>query len=66
MTELFGSDTWSRRTEALKQDTGRKGKALFRPLRPALTGREEGPELKALLPLIGRAHAVNGLHGEIA
>jgi glutamyl/glutaminyl-tRNA synthetase len=40
--------------------------SLFRPLRLALTAREEGPELKALLPLIGRAHAVKRLHGEIA
>jgi glutamyl-tRNA synthetase len=66
VTEPFGSDTWSRWTEALKQSTGRKGKSLFRPLRLALTAREEGPELKALLPLIGRAHAVKRLHGEIA
>ena len=35
--------------------TGRKGRALFHPLRLALTGRESGPELAALLPLIGRA-----------
>jgi glutamyl-tRNA synthetase len=39
----------------VKQATGLKGKALFHPLRLALTGRESGPELTKLLPLIGRA-----------
>ncbi|MEI6161529.1 MAG: hypothetical protein WCP77_16970, partial [Roseococcus sp.] len=37
--------------------TGRKGKALFMPLRLALTGEDHGPDLKTLLPLIGRARA---------
>ena len=41
-------------TEALKAATGRRGRELFRPLRLALTGGDHGPELKALLPLIGR------------
>jgi len=36
----------------LKARTGRKGKALFMPLRIALTGRRDGPELAALLPAI--------------
>jgi len=40
--------------------------ALFHPLRLALTGREKGPELKALLPLIGRAHAAARLTGQAA
>lgn len=41
-------------TGALKTATGTKGKQLFMPLRLALTGRDKGPELAALLPLIGR------------
>lgn len=56
--EPFGADTWRAWTEALKSKTGRKGKALFHPLRMALTGCEKGPELAALLPLIGRARAL--------
>ena len=36
---------------------GRKGKALFHPLRLALTGEEQGPDLGTLLPLIGRERA---------
>lgn len=52
--------------EALKAATGRKGKALFGPLRLALTGREHGPELKHLLPLLGRERALARLRGETA
>jgi glutamyl-tRNA synthetase len=44
-------DVW---TNALKEMSGRKGRALFRPLRLALTGREDGPDLRSLLPLLGR------------
>jgi len=42
-------------TGAVAAATGRKGKALFKPLRLALTGREDGPELARLMPLIGSA-----------
>lgn len=52
--EPWGPQTWGAWTAALKQATGLKGRALFHPLRLALTGRESGPELAALLPLIGR------------
>ena len=45
--------TWKSWTEAVKNATGVKGKALFMPLRLALTGQEHGPELASLLPLIG-------------
>jgi glutamyl-tRNA synthetase len=49
---------WSQLTAALKQQTGRAGKALFLPLRRALTGRESGPEMATLLPLIGRDEGI--------
>lgn len=52
--EPFTENTWGQWTEALKAGTGRKGRALFMPLRLALTGLEHGPELKGLLPLMGR------------
>ena len=45
--------TWPRWTEALREASGRKGRALFHPLRLALTGEEQGPELRDLLPLMG-------------
>jgi glutamyl-tRNA synthetase len=49
---------WPALTSALKARTGRSGKSLFLPLRRALTGRDSGPEMAALLPLIGRDEAV--------
>ncbi|CUW38935.1 Glutamate--tRNA ligase 1(Glutamate-tRNA ligase, class Ib, bacterial/mitochondria,5-326) [Magnetospirillum sp. XM-1] len=64
--EPWDHATWGAWTEAVKQATGRKGKMLFHPLRLALTGRENGPELKTLLPLIGRERAVSRLSGRAA
>lgn len=52
--EPWDETTWSAWTESLKAASGRKGKALFQPLRLALTGLDHGPEMKRLLPLIGR------------
>ena len=49
----WDQNTWKGWTEAVKGATGRKGKDLFMPLRRALTGMDHGPELAALLPLIG-------------
>lgn len=48
----WGPDTWAKWTAAVKARTGRKGRALYRPLRLALTGRERGPEMAALMPLL--------------
>lgn len=50
----WSGDPWHALTEALKARTGRKGKALFLPLRQAITGRDHGPDMATLLPLIGR------------
>jgi glutamyl-tRNA synthetase len=58
--------TWVEWTAAIKTTTGAKGRALFHPLRMALTGRDTGPEMKALLPLIGRERAVARLAGQTA
>ena len=55
--EPWDGTTWKAWTDAIKSATGRKGKELFMPLRLALTGLDHGPELAALLPLIGRARA---------
>jgi nondiscriminating glutamyl-tRNA synthetase len=41
--------------ERLKVTTGAKGKALFMPLRLAITGLEHGPELVRAIPLLQRA-----------
>ncbi len=56
--EPWDTATWGAWTNAVKGATGAKGRALFHPLRLALTGRESGPELKTLLPFIGRARVL--------
>ncbi|MGB0960127.1 MAG: glutamate--tRNA ligase [Halocynthiibacter sp.] len=49
----FDGTTWKAWTTAVKEATGRKGKGLFMPLRKALTGQSHGPDMSALLPLLG-------------
>ena len=44
--------TWGEWTSAVKEATGRKGKSLFMPLRKAVTGRERGPDMASLMPLL--------------
>jgi glutamyl-tRNA synthetase len=53
--------TWGAWTAALKAQTAKSGKGLFLPLRLALTGQEHGPEMRVLLPLIGRERALERL-----
>ena len=50
--EPFDESTWSKWTEEVKQLTGRKGRQLFMPLRLALTGKERGPDMSKVLPLL--------------
>ncbi|PKP92267.1 MAG: glutamate--tRNA ligase [Alphaproteobacteria bacterium HGW-Alphaproteobacteria-16] len=57
----WASDPWHALTSALKDATGRKGRALFLPLRRALTGRDHGPDMAAMLPLIGRTRVLERL-----
>ncbi len=57
---------WSTWTSAIAAATGLKGRPLFMPLRKALTGLDHGPDMKKLLPLIGRERAARRLAGETA
>lgn len=52
---VWGDNPWTALTTVLKEATGRKGRALFLPLRQALTGMDHGPDMGELLPLIGEA-----------
>ena len=60
------ASTWGVWSAAIKEATGAKGRALFRPLRLALTGMEHGPEMGPLLALIGRDKAAKRLAGQTA
>jgi glutamyl-tRNA synthetase len=64
--EPWSEKIWDEWLAAIKPAANRKGRELFHPLRIALTARENGPELRALLPLMGRARASARLRGETA
>jgi len=56
--EPFDVDSWENWTSLITNKTGKKGKDLFMPLRIALTGKEKGPELRYLLPLLSKDYIV--------
>jgi len=56
-TLAWSDNPWGALTGALKEATGRKGKALFLPLRQALTGQNSGPDMGELLPVLGEETA---------
>jgi len=64
--EPWDQETWGAWTKAVAAETGAKGRGLFHPLRLALTAQEHGPELKKLLPLIGRDRSLARLEGKTA
>ena len=59
----LNAQSWTEWTGALKEKTGRKGKALFMPLRKALTGLDHGPEMNIILERIGYDRASKRLQG---
>jgi len=52
---------WTSLTEAVKAASGQKGRALFHPLRVAITGRDSGPEMAGLVERIGKDRVVRRL-----
>jgi glutamyl-tRNA synthetase len=62
----WSESPWPQLVARLKETSGRSGRSLFHPLRRALTGRDSGPEMVALLPLIGRGESVARLRSASA
>jgi glutamyl-tRNA synthetase len=62
----YDAQSWATFVDAVKEKTGAKGKALFKPLRQALTGLEHGPEMAPLFALIGPERAKARLLGKAA
>ncbi|MEO7276820.1 MAG: glutamate--tRNA ligase [Sphingomicrobium sp.] len=52
---------WKALTDAVKADTGAKGRDLFHPLRLALTGRGSGPEMAGMVAAMGKDRAIRRL-----
>jgi glutamyl-tRNA synthetase len=57
----WSAEPWRALTDELKRTSGKKGRELFHPLRLALTGRESGPEMAALLDRMGKDRALRRL-----
>jgi glutamyl-tRNA synthetase len=55
----YDATTWSAWTDAAKEASGRKGRALFAPLRRAVTGRTSGPEMADVMPLLQKKPRIN-------
>jgi glutamyl-tRNA synthetase len=64
--EPWNAETYGEWINKIKAKTTKKGRELFHPIRKALTAREDGPELKILLPEIGRERAYRRLKGQKA
>lgn len=62
----WANEPWRHLIDALKASSGRKGRGLFHPLRLALTGQDSGPEMAALLPIMGRERALDRLRRSAA
>ncbi len=64
--KIHEADTFKEWANILKEDSGRKGKSLFMPLRKALTAREDGPEMARVFELLPRNTAIERLKGKAA
>jgi len=59
--EEISLETWSKWTKLIGEQTGKKGKELFLPLRLALTGHEHGPDMKTIVSLLTREEILTRL-----
>jgi glutamyl-tRNA synthetase len=66
LPEVIDETLWPVWSNAVKEATGAKGKALFMPLRMMITGQAHGPDMATLAPMIGRERIVKRLRGETA
>jgi glutamyl-tRNA synthetase len=57
----WAAEPWRALAEATKAATGEKGRALFHPLRLAITGRDSGPEMAPLVKRIGKERTLRRL-----
>ncbi|MBL42564.1 MAG: glutamate--tRNA ligase [Rhodospirillaceae bacterium] len=64
--EEFDNSSWKIWTDLIKIKTGKKGKNLFMPLRLSITGKNFGPEMAKLLPLIGKDKIISRLSGNVS
>lgn len=61
--EEWDDQTWDKWVVTAKQRTKLSGAALFHPIRRAITGKSNGPQLKELFYLIGKERVISRLLG---
>ena len=61
LPQTINEFTWSDWTKKISENSGKKGKDLYMPLRLALTGQTSGPELQTILPLLTRDEILSRL-----
>ena len=57
----FNGENFMKIVKEVGKATGAKGKGLYHPLRLAMTGREDGPELVKVGPLLGKEKVIERL-----
>jgi nondiscriminating glutamyl-tRNA synthetase len=57
----ISENTWSSVLSRMEEETGRKGKNLYGPLRAGITGKMKGPELAKTFPLLGKERILRRL-----
>jgi nondiscriminating glutamyl-tRNA synthetase len=60
---LIDKQTFRSVADRVKQRTGQKGRALFHPIRVALTAASDGPELDLLVPAVDRGADLEAASG---
>ncbi|MBW7477456.1 glutamate--tRNA ligase [Paenibacillus oenotherae] len=63
--DILEADGIKAAIKAVQQATGCKGKALFMPIRAAVTGQTHGPDLNMTIVLLGKAKVVERLRGRL-
>ncbi|WP_168123546.1 glutamate--tRNA ligase [Paenibacillus sp. HB172176] len=64
--ESFDADGVKAMIKAVQKETGCKGKALFMPIRAAVTGQTHGPDLNQSIALLGREKVAARLRERLA
>ncbi|MGM0877638.1 MAG: glutamate--tRNA ligase [Bacillota bacterium] len=64
--EDFSADNIKASIKAVQKATGQKGKALFMPIRVAITGQTHGPDLPKSIAVLGKNTVLSRLHNIIS
>lgn len=60
--EKWNENTWDTWIANIQKNLNKKGKELYMPIRLALTGQPNGPELKTLILLLGKEKVISRLN----